>query len=920
MRVTLAGLLLCLTMIGCSSQPRGIEPSGPRIGDILEALPEIPDEAHAPVGASREDAIGQYQRIEGTLPDRTDNQAVERRVADLELRSGDEALPGVDPSDYRSAIARYESLLADSTVREPDEIVYRLARAYESLGEPSRSCDYLDRLIEQHPSSRYLSEAHFRRAEIAFSREAFEAAADDYRYVVEQGVSGPFWQNANYMLAWSLLKLSRYDDSLVVLFTTIATLLSNGDDLDRPSRELLDDALRAVVLAVGYLDGAETLAAEFDRLGKPAWQYLAYARLADELRAQQRFLESVAARDAFLERNPYDPRAPEFARSQIETLIDGDFLEEARHYKEAFIAAYGIDSDYWIVNPAGQRSSYTATLRGYLIEIAKATHADAQASHAHDDFRRAARYYEQIVRTFPNDAMVPEALFLLGESRTDAGDHEAAVTAYQRVVREFPGDARAPAAGYAAILGLDALLETVAPARETLLQRTRIDAQIEYASLFPDAPHAHEALANAAEALFQRAQLEEAKLLSTRLLAAGDLKPTLRRSAELILGHTAFQGGDYADAETHYRTALADSKAGDEQSDVLQWLLASIYKQAEIAETADDPEAAIGHFLRLALDAPGSELAAKGHFDAVAVREGQEHWAEAAVLLADFRSRYPANPLTAEVPARLADLYEKSSEWELAANEYLHLADTASARNVRRQARYRAAQLFQQAERPHLAIVHYARYVDEYPVPADLAVEAANALAQLEGSVGDSDERHRWLERTVALAGGMGEQASDRIRYLGAAAQFELAEDARAAFDAIVLREPLARSLASKRDAMKRAVTAYEAAAGYGAAEFTTASTYAIADTYASVARALLASDRPAGLAPLELEQYEILLEEQALPFEEQAIEIHEINVERSWHGTYDAWVQRSFDALRVLVPGKFDKPELHLAHVDSIR
>jgi hypothetical protein len=62
-----------------------------------------------------------------------------------------------------------------------------------------------------------------------------------------------------------------------------------------------------------------------------------------------------------------------------------------------------------------------------------------------------------------------------------------------------------------------------------------------------------------------------------------------------------------------------------------------------------------------------------------------------------------------------------------------------------------------------------------------------------------------------------------------------------------------------------------------------------------------------------------VLLEEQAYPFEEQAIQIHEVNLRRSWEGVFDDWVQKSFGALRELMPGRFDKRETQVAYVEAI-
>ena len=49
---------------------------------------------------------------------------------------------------------------------------------------------------------------------------------------------------------------------------------------------------------------------------------------------------------------------------------------------------------------------------------------------------------------------------------------------------------------------------------------------------------------------------------------------------------------------------------------------------------------------------------------------------------------------------------------------------------------------------------------------------------------------------------------------------------------------------------------------------------------------------------------------EQAYPFEEKAIEIHEANSKRSHQGTYDDWVKQSFNALAKLLPARYNKAE----------
>ena len=205
----------------------------------------------------------------------------------------------------------------------------------------------------------------------------------------------------------------------------------------------------------------------------------------------------------------------------------------------------------------------------------------------------------------------------------------------------------------------------------------------------------------------------------------------------------------------------------------------------------------------------------------------------------------------------------------------------------------------------------FTGYANEYRQPFDLNLEAVHHLEQIYLARGDGKQRQVWLNRKIDIHRRMGTQATDRATFLAAEAQYVLAVEERINFDVIRLTHPLPKSLKRKQKALASTVKAFEAVADYQIARFSTASTFQIADLYTSLSRAIMDSDRPEDLTELELEQYEILLEEQAFPFEEQAISLHEINMRRSWEGVYDEWVQKSFTELGRLMPARFDKQEI---------
>jgi hypothetical protein len=60
----------------------------------------------------------------------------------------------------------------------------------------------------------------------------------------------------------------------------------------------------------------------------------------------------------------------------------------------------------------------------------------------------------------------------------------------------------------------------------------------------------------------------------------------------------------------------------------------------------------------------------------------------------------------------------------------------------------------------------------------------------------------------------------------------------------------------------------------------------------------------------MEMEQYDLAIEEEAYPFEEKAIEVHESNLKLISLGVYNEWIDKSLQKLAESVPARYDKPE----------
>src|SRR5207247_2515494 len=102
-------------------------------------------------------------------------------------------------------------------------------------------------------------------------------------------------------------------------------------------------------------------------------------------------------------------------------------------------------------------------------------------------------------------------------------------------------------------------------------------------------------------------------------------------------------------------------------------------------------------------------------------------------------------------------------------------------------------------------------------------------------------------------------------------------------------------------------------------AEVTAAATYYMAEIYFDFSRSLAESERPTDLKPADMAEYEAALDEEAFPFEEKAIHVHEKNLELLRKGVFNAWIEKSLGRLAMMMPGRYAKPEVSIGFLGAI-
>jgi cellulose synthase operon protein C len=866
-----------------------------------------------------------------------------RRLGDLNLESSESErieheLITNEGLRATEAIHLYSALLkAYPKYERNDSVLYQLARAYELNAQPDKAMASLDQLVTSYPNSHYIDEAQFRRGELLFSSKAYPKAQGAYEAVIKIGSSSPFYNQSLYKHGWSLFKQGENERSLDSFAGVLDSVLMSKrsppelielETLSRPNRELVEDTFRVMSITFSYLDGPKTIDGFVKRHTPPGrpprpYSYLLYARLGDLYIEKERYTDAADSYRAFVSQDRNNEKAPLLEMQAIEAYQKGGFPQLVLQGKKEFVENYSFGTAYWQGRDVKKESKVVAELKTNLKDVAQYYHAQAQRNKNVADYQEAAKWYRSYLTSFPDDPDSAVTDFLLADTLFESKQYLDAAKEYENTAYHYGDHEKAAAAGYAAIIAYGKQEETLSGDAKAAVHVRNVDSSLKFAQTFPAHPESAAVLARAATDLYTVKDYPRAIAAADALLARQPpVDATKQRVAWTVIGNSDFEQGVFDKAETAYGHAQTLMPANDpERAVIVERLAASIYKQGEQRAKSGDSTAAVDDYLRVAALAPTSKVRANADFDAAALLMKDKQWDRAAVVLEGFRRNFPQSPLQADVTRNLAVAYTESNHPGQAAAEFEQIAQTqGESPDVQREATLQAADLYDKAGNTAKARAMLEAFVKHFPQPLNPAMEARNKLSLMTAKAGDTAARDYWLRDTIAADRAAGAARTDRSRALAAKATLTLAIPAREEFKRIKLVVPLKKSLAEKRKAMEAALKAYEQAADYQVADVTTAATFESAELYRQLGKDLMSSERPKKLSKDELEQYDVLLEEQAFPFEEKAIKLHEVNAARTKDGTYDEWVQKSFAALAQLNPGRYGKVEIGEQLVESIR
>ncbi|MDT8282023.1 MAG: hypothetical protein RQ982_04335, partial [Gammaproteobacteria bacterium] len=595
--------------------------------------------------------------------------------------------------------------------------------------------------------------------------------------------------------------------------------------------------------------------------------------------------------------------------------------------KKEFSKTYSLQSNYWTFYDINSNPTVLAFLKSNLIDLASHYHALYQdprlSKQKEDNYTEAIFWYREYLSSFPEEKEAPKLNNQFAGLLLEHKDYLEAAAEYERTAYNYPTHEDSASAGYAAVYAYREYLKVAGQSQRNIIKREIIRSSLNFADTFPTDKYAAIVLVAAVDDIYALEDYEKAITYGRRVINVyPDADKKLLRSAWMVVAHASFDITNYKDAEMAYMQTLAlTDKKNKSYNTLTENLAASVYKQGEQARKLGDHKVAAEHFLRVAKVAPDSRIRPTAEYDAAASLILLKQWGQVTTVLEGFRKRYPDNKLNNDITRKLAVVYREDGKYQQSAAEFERIEkENPGDDGLRREALNQAAELYEKAEAKDKAMLVYLKLVKYFPEPVEDAIEVRQKMADIYLADGEHKKYIAELNKIVDTDATAGNGRTDRTKFLAAKAALVLAEPKLEAFNKVALVEPFKKNLKKKKELMRIAIDTYSKLVGYQVGEVTAAATFYIAEIYYGFNVALIKSERPKNLNEEELEQYELVIEEQAYPFEEKAIDVHEKNTELLDVGVYNEWVDKSIARLAVLVPARYAKTEQHSTIITLIQ
>lgn len=808
-------------------------------------------------------------------------------------------------ASLQKTIELYQKSLADyPDAKDNDQTLYKLAQNYDKLGLADESLNTLRILTDRYPQSIHYPEAQFRIGEYAFFTEDFLSAETAYSEVIFSGSAHPLYEQALMKRGWSRYKQELFSEAIED-FTQAINHRKFGHyaGLNAKDKDDFTEYFRALALAARNLPSLEPLNEFFSSPEQQPYIYQTYLVISNLLVKDKRYAQASNVMNQFIHTYPNATEVPDALLQSMYILRIAGQTAQYAQAMESFYQSYNPDSSFWKSRQATDSYKHVKdSMRENILLIADAQQMEFRKNKQLGNLNEAEKWYQRYLKHYSTHARQDKVYAAYGELLAARGRNAEALALFEQAA--YDGDILLDKDAAYATIELTDKLQKSEPGKAQWLEK-HIIYSTRSARMYGNEDRYQKVSIHAIELAYNNQRYEETIHLTDTL--NGNLPRAAQLDANYIKGLALLKLKRGKEAETILNELARQAATPDTRKKYNDGEALAIYQQGKDALEAQNNELAIAQYVRIAQQLPTTSIAADALYEAINLAVANELWPTAAATIELFQKLYASHPRAKDATRQLSNVYLKLGQSDRAALVFEKISAQDSDKSVQMAALWQAAELYESKNKTDDAIRTYISYANTYTSPYPQYMESMNRLVELYKKKRDVKAMETWRQKILAAdKKTIANYKTERTNLIAAQAALELAKGKQAQFTQVQLREPLAQRLREKKQLMQEAINLYGEASGYRVAAITTESTYAIGDIYQHFSKSLLTSQRPANLSSDELEQYNILIEDQAFPFEEKAIEFHEINLARSRDNTDSKWIKESFTALKTLFPSRY--------------
>jgi cellulose synthase operon protein C len=356
--------------------------------------------------------------------------------------------PDEPEADYSKALDLYKDLLAQfSNYPKIDQVMFYLGQGLKMAGNTKEMASYMNRLVKEHPQSKYRTRAYLALAEVFFERNSMVAAKDNYLKVVED-TKAPEFPFGLYKLGYTYYNLQEYEDSIKT-FQQVIDLGLKGSKI-----AFQDQAYGALALSFTEVNDGWQRARDYFRgiekeANKPDLTVEQLERMARIYDKNDKLTEELAIYEYLIKDDETGVKIPEYADYMMGAYKKQEDLNKTEEQINRFFSYFDQKSSWFITNNGSAEEARKSAIKraeqfrqtelDWMIETfhkkAQEVEKEKGETAAVDFYNRAAKYYDMYLTSFPADPSLYEKEFFLAEILSyQQGKWDDAIRHYQGVV------------------------------------------------------------------------------------------------------------------------------------------------------------------------------------------------------------------------------------------------------------------------------------------------------------------------------------------------------------------------------------------------------------------------------------------------------------------------------------------------------